>query len=104
MKFHTGAFLDHAFNQSNKFLIILFTSRNSKPSLETLQNTKKILKKFKPNFEFFEVDIDEYPDLVVNYRASIVPTIMIFKDRIKLFEKITKMNLDDLEVIFTQYL
>jgi len=75
--------------------IVLFYSEVSEPSLRMIPTFSTLTERF-PSARFFTVNTDKHPEITWNFRVSIVPTVMMFKNKQKLHEIITLKSEEDL--------
>lgn len=58
-----------------------------------------ILEELENDINIIEVDIDKFPSLAEKYRIMAVPTLMFFKDGVKIKENVGFMDKEDIKEI-----
>jgi hypothetical protein len=86
---------------SSKFSLILFVEKN----VEICISAKNIISHLLMStsfldLEFYTIDVFESPKISLQYRISIIPTLICIKNRQKIYEKICEPDLESLEKLF----
>ena len=88
----------------DELAVVVFYSKESKPSIEMVNRINDVACEVKNGARFFSVDIDRHPNIIWNFRVSIIPTVMFFQQGQKLYENITLKDASVIQEAIEPYL
>lgn len=90
-----------ALETKDKYVVLYFTASWCGPCKMFKNVISAFLNQHNDDLEFIKIDVDQHPNLAVDYSINSVPTLLFFKNKILIDRRSGILSLDALKQIIS---